>query len=43
MHGAATPLKAALLDQSRIAGLGNIYVSEALHRAKLSPMAPAGI
>jgi formamidopyrimidine-DNA glycosylase len=34
-------LKAALLDQSLIAGLGNIYVCEALHRAKLSPRAPA--
>ena len=43
MHGVNTTLKAALLDQSRIAGLGNIYVSEALHRAKLSPMAPASI
>ncbi len=32
-----TPLKAALLDQSVIAGLGNIYVCEALHRAGLSP------
>jgi formamidopyrimidine-DNA glycosylase len=30
-------LKAALLDQRVIAGLGNIYVSEALHRAALSP------
>src|SRR5688500_18158442 len=32
-----TSLKAALLDQCVIAGLGNIYVSEALHRARLSP------
>ena len=31
------PLKAALLDQRIIAGLGNIYVSEALHRTGLSP------
>ena len=31
------PLKAALLDQKNIAGLGNIYVCEALHRAHLSP------
>jgi formamidopyrimidine-DNA glycosylase len=30
-------LKAALLDQRVVAGLGNIYVSEALHRAALSP------
>jgi formamidopyrimidine-DNA glycosylase len=35
--GKTTPLKAALLDQSLIAGLGNIYVCEALHRAGLSP------
>jgi formamidopyrimidine-DNA glycosylase len=33
----STSLKAALLDQKRIAGLGNIYVCEALHRAGLSP------
>jgi formamidopyrimidine-DNA glycosylase len=31
------PVKAFLLDQKRIAGLGNIYVCEALHRARLSP------
>jgi formamidopyrimidine-DNA glycosylase len=36
------PLKAALLDQKRIAGLGNIYVSEALHAARLSPLREAG-
>ncbi len=35
--GKQTPLKAALLDQTLIAGLGNIYVCEALHRAGLSP------
>lgn len=38
----ATPLKAALLDQTLIAGLGNIYVSEALWRAGLSPRRLAG-
>jgi formamidopyrimidine-DNA glycosylase len=32
-----TTLKAALLDQRVVAGLGNIYVCEALHRARLSP------
>ena len=32
-----TTLKAALLDQRVVAGLGNIYVTEALHRARLSP------
>lgn len=36
------PLKAALLDQRLIAGLGNIYVSEALWRAGLSPLRLAG-
>ena len=36
-RGKQAPLKAALLDQGIIAGLGNIYVCEALHRAKLSP------
>jgi formamidopyrimidine-DNA glycosylase len=35
--GKTTSLKAALLDQALIAGLGNIYVCEALHRAGLSP------
>ncbi|WP_073054234.1 bifunctional DNA-formamidopyrimidine glycosylase/DNA-(apurinic or apyrimidinic site) lyase [Kaistia soli] len=41
-QGKRTPLKAALLDQRMIAGLGNIYVAEALHRAGLSPMRSAG-
>ncbi len=41
-RGKITPLKAALLDQRLIAGLGNIYVCEALHRARLHPEAPAG-
>ena len=36
------PLKAALLDQRVVAGLGNIYVCEALNRARLSPMRLAG-
>ncbi len=35
--GKKTSLKAALLDQRVVAGLGNIYVCEALHRALLSP------
>ena len=42
MRGRKTPLKAALLDQTLIAGLGNIYVSEALWRAGLSPRRAAG-
>ena len=35
--GKKTSLKAALSDQKVVAGLGNIYVCEALHRARLSP------
>lgn len=38
----ATSLKAALMDQRIIAGLGNIYVCEALHHAGLSPKRRAG-
>src|SRR5579863_1731781 len=41
MAGRKTPLKAALLDQRLVAGLGNIYVCEALHRARLSPLRAA--
>ena len=37
LKGRRTPVKAALLDQSVVAGLGNIYVAEALFRAGLSP------
>ncbi len=40
--GRKTPLKAALLDQTLIAGLGNIYVCEALFRAGLSPTRLSG-
>jgi formamidopyrimidine-DNA glycosylase len=42
LAGARAPLKSALLDQTRIAGLGNIYVCEALHAARLSPFMAAG-
>lgn len=41
-ENSSSPLKSALLDQKRIAGLGNIYVCEALWRTKLSPFRPAG-
>lgn len=41
--GRKTSLKAALLDQRIVAGLGNIYVSEALHLAHLSPKKAAGV
>jgi formamidopyrimidine-DNA glycosylase len=37
LRGRRTPIKAALLDQRTVAGLGNIYVSEALFRGSLSP------
>ncbi|MBB4567547.1 bifunctional DNA-formamidopyrimidine glycosylase/DNA-(apurinic or apyrimidinic site) lyase [Rhizobium leucaenae] len=40
--GRAQPLKSALLDQKNIAGLGNIYVCEALWRSHLSPLRAAG-
>ncbi|MET4697159.1 formamidopyrimidine-DNA glycosylase [Constrictibacter sp. MBR-5] len=40
--GRLAPLKAALLDQRLIAGLGNIYACEALFRARLSPTRIAG-
>lgn len=36
------PIKAALLDQRTLAGLGNIYVDEALWRARIHPLCPAG-
>jgi formamidopyrimidine-DNA glycosylase len=35
------PIKAALLDQRTVAGLGNIYVDEALWRARIHPLTPA--
>jgi len=34
-------IKLALLDQAKVVGLGNIYASEALHRAKINPRLPA--
>ncbi|MFT3687973.1 bifunctional DNA-formamidopyrimidine glycosylase/DNA-(apurinic or apyrimidinic site) lyase [Paenirhodobacter sp.] len=42
LKGRATPIKAALLDQHVVAGLGNIYVSEALFRAGIDPRRQAG-
>jgi formamidopyrimidine-DNA glycosylase len=42
LAGRSAPLKAALIDQRVIAGLGNIYVCEALWRAALSPRRKAG-
>ncbi|RME16199.1 MAG: bifunctional DNA-formamidopyrimidine glycosylase/DNA-(apurinic or apyrimidinic site) lyase [Alphaproteobacteria bacterium] len=41
-RGRRAPVKAVLLDQRTVAGLGNIYVCEVLHRAGISPKRPAG-
>ena len=40
--GRKTPVKSFLLDQRRIAGIGNIYADEALWRARIHPRTPAG-
>jgi formamidopyrimidine-DNA glycosylase len=42
LAGSAAPLKARLLDQSRLAGVGNLIADEVLWRAGLSPLRPAG-
>lgn len=42
LAGRKTPIKSALLDQSIVAGLGNIYVCEVLHRAGIAPARHAG-
>ena len=42
LAGRLAPLKAALLDQRVVAGMGNIYASESLFRARLSPTRIAG-
>ncbi len=41
LKGSASPIKVKLLDKSLVAGLGNIYASEALFRTGLSPLRPA--
>jgi len=41
-RGRTAPIKALLLDQRRIAGVGNIYADEALYRAGVHPRRPAG-
>ena len=45
LHGLArasrAPIKAFLLDQKRVAGVGNIYADEALFRARMHPLRPA--
>jgi formamidopyrimidine-DNA glycosylase len=42
LEGRKAPIKAALLDQRTVAGLGNIYADEALWRARIHPLQPAG-
>ena len=42
LAGRSAPVKAVLLDQRRMAGLGNIYVDEALYQARVRPDTPAG-
>ena len=42
LRGRSAPIKSLLLDQRVAAGLGNIYVCEALHRAKIHPRRAAG-
>jgi formamidopyrimidine-DNA glycosylase len=42
LRGSRQPVKVRLLDQAVVAGLGNIYASEALFRARLSPRRAAG-
>jgi formamidopyrimidine-DNA glycosylase len=41
-HGRKQPVKAFLLNQERIAGVGNIYADEALFRARIHPLKPVG-
>ncbi len=41
-RGRTAPVKAFLLDQRRVAGVGNIYADEALFRARIHPLRPAG-
>ena len=41
-HGRRAPVKAFLLDQRRVAGIGNIYADEALFRAGIHPLKPVG-
>jgi formamidopyrimidine-DNA glycosylase len=42
LAGRRAPVKAVLLDQRRLAGVGNIYADEALWRARVDPRRPAG-
>ncbi len=42
LRGSSAPLKARLLDQAKVAGIGNLIGDEVLWRAALSPLRPAG-
>jgi formamidopyrimidine-DNA glycosylase len=42
-RGRTAPIKAFLLDQRHVAGLGNIYVDEALFQSRIHPLTPAGV
>jgi len=42
LAGRRAPIKAVILDQRRLAGIGNIYADEALWRARIDPRRPAG-
>jgi formamidopyrimidine-DNA glycosylase len=42
LEGRRAPVKAAILDQRTVAGLGNIYADEALWHARIHPLRPAG-
>ncbi len=42
LEGRKTPIKLALLDQTIVAGIGNIYACEALYMARIHPSRPAG-
>lgn len=42
LNGRTAPLKAFLLDQRHLAGIGNIYADEILYGSRLSPLRPAG-
>jgi formamidopyrimidine-DNA glycosylase len=42
LAGRRAPIKATILDQRRLAGVGNIYADEALWRAQIHPLRPAG-
>lgn len=42
LEGRTAPIKALLLDQRPVSGLGNIYADEALHAARIHPVTPGG-